>query len=135
MMTTLLDSDRAPALEPGEVVWANVLNPHENPACHGKPRPAILLHPDRNGWLIMGLTTNPTYANGTPRTAIDNPAALNLQGPSYLWGRPTSICSIDVLDHLGWVDETTATTLTAALPTHCTVEVLLGETPDLPDAA
>ena len=135
MMTHLPATDHSPALEPGEVVWANVLNPFQNPACTSKPRPAILLRRQGNSWLIMGLTTNPAYADGQPRVPIDSPAALNLQGPTFLWGRPTRICSIDILDHQGWIDEPTATTLTAAHPTHCTVEVLLGETPDLPDAA
>ena len=45
--------DRAPALEPGEVVWANVLNPLENTKSRNKPRPAILLRRQGNGWRVM----------------------------------------------------------------------------------
>ena len=62
--------DRAPALEPGEVVWANVLNPLENTKSRNKPRPAILLRRQGNGWRVMGLTTNPTYADGRSRVPV-----------------------------------------------------------------
>lgn len=119
--------DRAPALEPGEVVWANVLNPLENTKSRNKPRPAILLRRQGNGWRVMGLTTNPTYADGRSRVPVADPEALGLHGPTFFWGRPTTICSIDVLDHSGWIDELTANTLAHDHPSECTSDVLLGE--------
>ena len=134
-MTSVHAHDRTPHLEAGEVVWANVLNPHQNPRCNNKPRPVILLCRDGNGWLVMGLTTNHVYAQGTPRLRISDPAALGLRGPSFLWGRPTRICSIDIRDHAGWVDEPTATTLAAHLPGQCTLDALLGRSSDLTTAA
>ena len=129
-MTTFHTDDRTPHLEPGEVVYANVLNPQQNPRCNGKARPVILLHRRGNGWLVMGLTTLPTYSDGTARTRIDDPAALGLRGPSFLWGTPTRVSGIDILDHNGWVDETTATALAESHPNECNLADLLGETPD-----
>lgn len=126
-MNTMHRTDRDPFLEPGEVVWANVNNPILNPGCRPKPRPVILLERQGGRWLVMGLTTLSTFADGTPREAVQNPAALGLSGRSYLWGRPTRVCPADIRDHAGWVDEPTATQLAAHPEVPCTVEVLLGE--------
>jgi hypothetical protein len=129
-------TDRDPSLEPGEVVWANVLNPQENARCRGKSRPVILIHPNRAGWRVMGLTTNPTFGDGKPRTAIEDPAALGLSGRSFLWGSTTDVCRIDLLDHIGWIDEPTAHELAGHPHVHCTAATLLGQDgPDLTTAA
>ena len=90
----------------GEVVLANCLHPFEDPRSTGKIRPMILDHRAGSQWMAMGLTTNPAYRNGQPRTPIPNPAALGLTGPGYLWGpRLTRISGLDLYYHLGWATE------------------------------
>ena len=98
-------SARDAFLEPGEVVLASVSNPVENPNSQGKIRPVVLIARRHSRWLVMGLTSKPTYADGTPRTPVPFPQAAGLHGPGYLWGhRPTAICVFEVRSHLGWVD-------------------------------
>jgi hypothetical protein len=63
----------------------------------------ILLHRESGHWMAMGLTTNPKYRNGQPRTPIPDPAALGLTPQGFLWGRLTRISVLDVRAHFGWV--------------------------------
>lgn len=89
--------------QPGEIVTARVINPIENRGCtSGKARPAILLEREGARWKIMGLTTRSHFANGTPRTPVPNPTACGLGGrDSFLWGRATWVCALDIGDHIG----------------------------------
>ena len=92
--------------QPGEIVTARVANPLENRATSGKARPVILIRREGARWLVMGLTTRPCYANGTPRTPVPNPKCCGLgEGASFLWGRATWICALDVGDHVGRADD------------------------------
>lgn len=100
--------------EPGELVWVSIFNALENRSATGKARPAILV--DRHGgqWQTMGLTTNATYRDGSPRVAIPNPARVGLRGPGFLWGdRLTPAAAIDISDHIGWADGALAEALIA----------------------
>lgn len=91
--------------EPGELVWVSIFNSLENRSAKGKTRPAILVDRDGGQWQTMGLTTNATYRDGSPRVAIPNFAVVGLQGPGYLWGdRLTLAAAIDIGDHIGWAD-------------------------------
>lgn len=91
---------------PGELVWASVLNPFENRRSRGKARPAVLVRRERSQWLIIGLTTNPRFRDGSPRTPIPNPQVVGLPKPGFLWGdNLTRIGVLDVRDHIGWVDD------------------------------
>ena len=91
--------------EPGELVTAIVRNPFENPNARGKTRPVVLVGRDGCQWHVMGLTTRSAYNSGEHRTEIPDPHAVGLRGPGFLWGeRLTSISTLDVLDHIGWVD-------------------------------
>jgi hypothetical protein len=96
---------------PGEVVIASIGHPLEDPTSKGKPRPAVLIRRAGGHWLLMGLTTNPRYAGGTPRTPVPNPARVGLHGPGYLWGQPTWVSVLDLNKHIGWVDPTLAAVL------------------------
>ena len=104
---------------PGEVVTASVSNPLENPNSRGKIRPVILVRRDGGRWWVMGLTTNPAYANGRARTPVRRPYDVGLNAPGYLWGdRLTALSVLDIERHLGWVDAALAADviLQAALP-------------------
>jgi len=91
--------------DPGELVWVSIFNSLENPSARGKFRPALLVSRDGGLWATMGLTTNPTYRDGTQRVPIPNPAMVGLRGPGFLWGdRLTPVAAIDVGDHIGWAD-------------------------------
>jgi len=92
--------------QPGEIVTARVANPLENQATKGKVRPVILVRREGARWLVMGLTTRPRFANGTPRTRVPNPKRCGLgDEPSFIWGRATWICALDVGDHIGNADD------------------------------
>jgi hypothetical protein len=92
------------AYDVGDVVWVQLLNGIENRNATGKPRPAVLVE-DVGHWRAMGLTTLPSYRDGSPRVAIPHPLAVGLRGPGYLWGsRLARISRIDVLDRVGSVD-------------------------------
>ncbi len=94
------------ALEPGELVWATIVNGLENPSATGKTRPVVLVEPRGSQWRVMGLTTNPRYRNGAPRMAIPDPGAVGLKRQGWLWGnRLCWTSTLDVGDHIGWVDE------------------------------
>jgi hypothetical protein len=99
--------------EPGEVVTAAVGNPLENPSCMGKARPVVLVRREGALWHVMGLTTKSHYANGSPRTAVPNPAAVGLHSRGYLWGeRLTRVSVLDIDGHIGWVDRELADLIT-----------------------
>lgn len=96
-----------PRLVQGEVVIATIRSHNlygtDDP---GKPRPVVLLRPaGRSGWLIMGLTTLPAYADGTPRIPIADPYGAGLNGPGYLWGNPCTLPTDNITSHLGWCHE------------------------------
>lgn len=80
----------------GDIVVADVRNPIENHASKGKPRPFVLVCRIDGHWRGMGLTTNPKYSNGTPRTAVPDPGAAGLTGPGFLWGN--QLTNVSVLD-------------------------------------
>lgn len=90
---------------PGELAWVSIFNSLENRAATGKFRPALLVARDGGTWATMGLTTNSTYRDGTPRLPIPDPRAVGLRSPGFLWGdRLTPVSPIDVGDHIGWAD-------------------------------
>jgi hypothetical protein len=101
---------RLPAfLLPGELVWASIINGLEDRAATGKFRPVVLLEARGSQWRTMGLTTNPSYRDGSARVPIPNPRAVGLTRPGWLWGdRLAWTSGIDIGDHIGWVDEALA---------------------------
>lgn len=102
-------SSRPAELAPGELVWANIINGLENPTATGKARPVILIEPRGYAWKTMGLTTNPRHRDGAPRVAIPDPFAVGLKAPGWLWSdRLPWTSGIDILDHIGWVDQALA---------------------------
>jgi len=117
-------------LEIGEVVEVAVRNPLENAANSGKPRPAVLVASETrrgDGWLIMGLTTKPTFADGSPRVRIPNPRAIGLEGNGYLWGNTlTWVEARSVESHIGWADRALAFAVAdhAQLPQPQLIELL-----------
>jgi len=89
----------------GELVWANVGNYIENPACRGKFRPVVILQATDCQHLIAGLTTR-GVAKGTgwarPRICLGSSCLLLKE--SYLWSaRPSWLSRLDVGAHIGWV--------------------------------
>ena len=84
---------RQPAeLEPGELVWARIINGLENPRATGKVRPVILVE-----------------SRGSQRVAIPDPNAVGLRAPGWLWGgNLTWVSGIDIEDHIGWIDHALA---------------------------
>lgn len=103
---------KIPALgQPGEICWVGVRNPIENPDhATGDPkyRPAILIRPSNDGWLVIGTTSHRIFANGEARQRI--PVELwEAMFPSlprragYFWGtKATWVVTSDVGDHIGW---------------------------------
>jgi hypothetical protein len=93
-------------LQPGQVRWADVRNPLENPDATGKIRPVVLVEGDSRTWRVMGLTTNDSYASGSPRVSIPDWYSVGLSGPGYLWGgKLTRITTESVHGFIGWSDE------------------------------
>ena len=102
-------SDRSVALhEPGEVVLARLGNYlEERDTCRPKVRPCIILRSGDCQHLCTGLTTRPEYkTSGDARPRLPRcPTAGLHTSPSFLWSdRPSFICRLDVIKHLGWVD-------------------------------
>lgn len=87
-----------------EIVIANIRHPLESPTDPGKPRPAVLLRRIGARWRLMGLTRQPRRATGHARIAVSDPDRYGLDGPGYLWGRPTDISVLDIHRHIGWAD-------------------------------
>ena len=95
-----------PPHQPGQVVWANVLNPIENPDATGKIRPVVLVSSTGSHWYVMGLTSKTKYATGADRVPIPNYSAVGLDGPGYLWGnRLTRITSESIESFIGFADD------------------------------
>lgn len=89
----------------GDVAIINLMNGLENPGASGKRRPAVLIRRDCGHWVVMGLTTNPSYRNATPRTAVPDPRSVGLRGAGWLWGnRLANVSVLDIDHHLGHVD-------------------------------
>ncbi len=100
-----MTSEAMDSYAPGQLVWVALTNSLENRRAKGKWRPAVLIGRDGAQWVVMGLTTNPTYRNGQARVAIPNPTGVGLRGPGYLWGSRTArICVLDLGGHIGWAD-------------------------------
>lgn len=88
-------------LRPGCIVWCKVMNPNEDHRSRGKCRPVVLVAREGGHWVVMGLTTNSTYSDGSPRVAIPAPSQVGLR-PGFLWGsRLTRVCALDVYDEIG----------------------------------
>lgn len=91
--------------QPGEVVWADCRH-HLADRFGGqsKFRPMILVRRIDGHWLVVGLTTQPFYSNGMPRTAVSEPRWAGLRsGPSYFWSENmVTISALDVGGHIGW---------------------------------
>ena len=102
------DVRREAALQPGEIVWAAVYNGCENVSARGKSRPVILVSACGSSWQTMGLTTNPRYRHGGPRTRIPHPKEVGLTAQGFLWGQMTTITGLDIDNHVGWCDEALA---------------------------
>lgn len=92
------------AYAPGQLVIVSLTNCLENPRARGKRRPAVLVRRDVGHWWIMGLTTNPTYRDGTPRASIPQPGAVGLRSAGFLWGRTSRVSVLDLDRQLGWAD-------------------------------
>jgi hypothetical protein len=107
---TTAGGPRRPAeLAPGELAWASIFNGIENPTATGKTRPVILIEPSGWAWRTMGLTTRPHHRDGSPRVEIPDTHAIGLKAPGWLWsGRLCLTAGIDILDHIGWIDEALA---------------------------
>lgn len=91
---------------PGEIVTGIVRNPLQDPNYKWKARPLVLLRREGAAWLVMGLTTLPNHADCTPRCRVPNPLSCGLgDGDSYLWGRASRVCALDIGDHIGYADE------------------------------
>lgn len=89
---------------PGELVWVSVLNSLENSSARGKARPGVLILRRDGHWMVVGLTTNGRYGDGTSRSPIPDPLSLGLRGPGFIWGdRLTRVSAIDIGAHIGWV--------------------------------
>jgi hypothetical protein len=72
-------------LRPGDVRITNLGRRDLNERFGMKPRPTVLIAPTirpDGHWLVVGLTTNPRYADGTPRTPFRD---FPFTRPSY-WG-------------------------------------------------
>ena len=97
---------QAPAPRPGHVVWANVLNPLENPDSVGKIRPVVLVSGTATHWRVMGLTTKSQYEGGRPRRPIPDFASVGLRAPGYLWGdKLTRITVESVESFIGFAND------------------------------
>jgi hypothetical protein len=98
----------------GQVRWAVVRNPLENPDSSGKIRPVVLLSADDTSWRVMGLTTKETYSTGGRRVPIQNWVTVGLPGPGFLWGNKlTRITTESVKGFLGWSDDHLADSIVA----------------------
>lgn len=96
--------------EPGEVAWANVLNPLENRESTGKWRPVVIVASDGGCAHAIGLTSKPVrVTNGTRRPAISVPGLVS---PSYIWSdKLVRVCRLDFGYHVGWIGEEQLLTL------------------------
>lgn len=93
-------------LESGQLRWAVVRNPLEDPDSSGKIRPVVLVSSDASSWRVMGLTTKQSYSTGGRRVPIRNWTAVGLSGPGFLWGNRLTRITIDsVKGFLGWSDD------------------------------
>lgn len=98
--------DERLSLKPGQLHWANVLNPLEDPEAVGKKRPVVLVADQGTHWRVMGLTTKKTYADGSSRVAITNFHRVGLAEQGYLWGdKLTRITSESVMGYIGRADD------------------------------
>ena len=102
-----------PQLAIGELVWGSIRNGIENPFAIGKDRPLVLVEPQGFAWRVAGLTTNPRYASGVPRTPVPHPSQVGLRRPGWVWS--PRLCVVSGIDlgggHIGWVDEDLVLTL------------------------
>lgn len=90
----------------GEIRWTNVRNPLENARAIGKYRPALMVSEHLGRWRVMGLTTKPTYENGSSRRAIPDYRAIGLETPGYLWGHKLTRVNVDdVGQYIGKADQ------------------------------
>lgn len=99
----------SPRREPGEIVWAGVLDVDANRGrlCP-KKRPAVIIGRvgvrRGGGWQLMGLTTLDRHADGNPRTPY--PPQRGLTRAGYLWGyRTVMVPGHDITGHIGWADD------------------------------
>lgn len=98
-------TSRPAELEPGELVWARIINGLENPLATGKPRPVVLIEQQGWAWKTIGLTTNPRHRDGMPRIAIPDPLAVGLKRAGWIWsGRLCTTTGLDIDGHIGWID-------------------------------
>lgn len=90
----------------GEIVWATVGNFLEKRDCNRKPRPVVILQPQRCQHSIVGLTTQARCrGNGELRSVMPTRGICGLCGTSFLWSpRPSRVCRLDVRSHIGWVN-------------------------------
>lgn len=102
------DARQTAHYRPGDVVWASVRQPlADHP--EGKQRPVILLKQlqmmdGAAGWALMGLTTNPTFQNGTPRQPIRDWRGCGLNKPGFYWGRrPACVPESELFGRIGRV--------------------------------
>ena len=116
-------------LATGELAWAKIFNCLEHPGSAGKSRPVVLIESRGSQWLVMGLTTRPSYRDGSPRTPVPDPGVVGLRRAGHLWGRCTRVAAVDMEDHIGWADEALAHAIIAA------AELPSGQASALRDAA
>ena len=94
---------------PGEVVSARVFNPHEDEHSTGKVRPVVIIRRVDGHYVTVGLTRRATFVDRSiPRQPIPHPEAIGLNGPGFLWGTLTNVSTLDVYEHIGFVDPSLA---------------------------
>lgn len=118
-------------IETGRIVVATVRAPLLDPNLPDKPRPCVIVdtRPDRRGFIgVMGLTTNETFADGTPRVPYPLAARSGLRRSGFFWSDDlTWISPHEITKHLGMVtpDLARAIVAYAKLDEHCAVALLM----------
>jgi hypothetical protein len=91
--------------QPAEVVWARQVELVADPTGQGKWHPTILIRRLGCTWLVVGLTTQERYTDGSPRISLIQPrwAGFRSSGPSYIWSEdPQRMSVLDIGNHIGW---------------------------------
>lgn len=113
-------------MEPGEIRRVNVRIDRLDPDAAGKRRPGVLVAPARRPgwWIVMGLTTLPTYGDGTVREPLLEWRLSGLRRPTYLWGRRAAVVpASDVGNPIGRLAAADAETIVGMLGDELTVDM------------
>lgn len=103
-------ADLRDRIQAGQVCWAAVRNPKENPSHSvgvGKDRPVIVASVERHSATVIGTTTLREFQNGTPRERIpydlwEGRYRGQIEGAGYFWGgRPARLPGSDISGQVG----------------------------------